>query len=245
MINTKRWQLISLGKTRTLALRWVETCTCVQVLYLGHLKITGGLVAMKLFYSPGACSMAPHMVIEELGLKCEWIKVDLAKKQMAQGDFFKVNPLGQVPALELDNGQVLTEAAVILQYLADQKPEKNLMPKPGTFERFRVLEWLNFIATELHKGFGPFWNPKMPDDAKTLFRERLESRLSHVNQRLNGRKFVLGDQPTIADFYLFTVLGWAPMLKFDLTRHTAILGFLESMNTRPAVVSTLRAEGLI
>ena len=126
---------------------------------------------MKLFYSPGACSLAPHIAIEELGLKCDFLKADLGSKKTPEGDLTKYNPKGQVPTLVLDNGQVLTEGAVILQYLADQAPDKNLLPKIGSFERYRAQEWLNYLATEVHKGFGPLWNRQMPEEAKELARK--------------------------------------------------------------------------
>ncbi len=200
---------------------------------------------MKLFYAPGACSLSPHIALLEAGIQFDLEKVDFSKKMTSMGDFTKINPKGYVPALMLDNGELLTEGAVIVQYIADQKPEKNLMPKVGTFERYRTQEWLNFISTELHKGFSPLFNKTAPEETKAVAREKLHTRLDYVSQHLTKNHFLMGSQYTVADAYLFTVLTWSEHVKVDITKLQGLMGFMERMKSRPATHTALKAEGLL
>ncbi|VAW87624.1 Glutathione S-transferase [hydrothermal vent metagenome] len=201
---------------------------------------------MKLYYAPAACSMATHIVLNEAGLKFELDKVDLANKVTESGeDFSKINSNGYVPALTLDNGEILTEAALTLQYIADRIPQSSLIPKAGTMERYRLLEWLNFISTELHKTLGPLFNPNITPEWKenqiTIFSKRSD----FLNQQFNGKKFLAGDQFTIADAYLFTILGWTTYHKIDMTAWPKLTDYMERIAMRPAVMKTLKAEGLV
>ncbi|KAA8730079.1 glutathione S-transferase [Ewingella americana] len=200
---------------------------------------------MKLYYKPGACSLSPHIVLREAGLDFSIVKVDLATKKTEHGDdFFAVNPKGQIPTLELNDGTLLTEGVAIVQYLADQKPDRNLLPEFGTLARYHALEWLNYIATELHKGFSPLFNPKTPDDFKAVTREALMKKFAYVNEELQGQQFLLGARFSVADAYLFTVMGWAKALKFDLSAFTDLNSYLDRVAARPAVDAALTAEGL-
>jgi glutathione S-transferase len=199
---------------------------------------------VKLYYSPGACSMAPHIVLQETGMKYATQAVDLRTHQVAGSDFYKVNPKGSVPTLELDNGQILTEGAVIMQYIADQKPDSGLMPKAGTFERYRAQEWLNFVATEIHKGFSPLWSDKTPDAMKTIVKENLFKKFDYLNTRLSDSQYLTGSQFTAADAYLFTVMNWSNGLKLDISKWTAITAFMKRVSERPAVQAVLKDEGL-
>ena len=200
---------------------------------------------MKLYYSPGACSLAPHIVLREAGLKPEIEKVDLAAKKTERGaDYWAINPKGYVPALQLDNGEVLTEVSAILQYVADQKPETNLLPDVGSMARYRVLEWVGFISTEIHKGFGPLWKPNTPDAYKAIVVETLAKRLQFVESQL-GQQYLTGAQFTVADAYLFVVVSWANHVKVDLAPYAKLRGFLERVAARPAVQAAMKAEGLI
>lgn len=196
---------------------------------------------MKLYYSPGACSLSPHIVAREADLKLDLEKVDLATGKTEKGaDLATVNPKGYVPVLQLDDGAALTEGAVIVQYLADKAPQKKLLPAAGTLERYRVQEWLNYIATEVHKGFSPLWHDD--EHVKKVAREALAPKFEHLDRSLKGKKFLLGEQFTVADAYLFTVLSWANYLKLPLP---AGLGdYLGRIAQRPAVQAALEAEGL-
>lgn len=203
---------------------------------------------MKLYYSPGACSQSPHIVARELGLPIELKKVNTKDKSVeGGGDFWKVNPRGYVPALELDNGERLTEGPAIVQYLADQVPEKKLAPPSNSFERVRLQEWLNFITAELHKGFGPLFHPSTPEDYKPLARQNLITRLTFVDQALGKSKkpFLLGDTFTVADAYLFTVANWAGFVGLDLESLSNVGEYQGRVRERPAVTAALRAEGLL
>ncbi len=201
---------------------------------------------MKLYYAPGACSMATHIVLREAGFKFDLEKVDLRAKKTAGGDDYnQVNPKGYVPAIRLDDGQVLTEGAAIMQYLADQKPESGLAPKAGSLERYRLMEWLNFIATEIHKTFAPLWNPKTPEETKENQRNLLARRFDFLDSQLKGRRFLTGDNFSVADAYLFTVLNWTNTMKFDLGRWPAIKDYMARVAARPKVTETMKAEGLI
>lgn len=198
---------------------------------------------MKLFFSPSACSLSPHIVAHEAGLNVAIEKVDLAAKKTASGaDYLALAPKGQVPALQLDNGTVLTEGAVIVQYLADQKPESNLAPAAGTLERYKLQEQLNYIATEVHKGYSPLFNPKLTDDQRAATKARLAPHLDRLNTLLGSQEYVAGAAFTVADAYLFTVLRWSAFVNVDLTPYAALGAFLERIGARPAVKAALAAE---
>ena len=164
---------------------------------------------MKLYYAPGTCSLAVHIVLREAGYKFELDRVHFGAEKTAGGDyFFKVNPKGYVPALKLNDGQVLTEAGVILLFLADQKPESGLAPETGTMEHYRLLEWINFIGTEIHKNFSQLWRPKTPAQARREQKDLIAKRLDYVAEQLKNKQYLIGDKFTVADAYLFTVLTW-------------------------------------
>ena len=199
---------------------------------------------MKLYYSPGACSLAPHIALSESGLDYAAVKVDLGKHQLADGtDYYTINPKGYVPLLETDDGTRLAEVAVILQYIADRNPG-TLAPAFGSMERYRLMEWLNFIATEIHKQFGPLWDPSTPDATKERQRATLAKRFDYVSKTLSVQLYLTGDRFSIADAYLFTVANWAGMLKIDLSPWPALQQFLARVAARPKVRATLVAEGL-
>jgi len=201
---------------------------------------------MKLFYSPGACSLSPHIVAQEAGIELGLQKVDLKTKAMAtEGDFFAINPKGYVPALQLDNGEVLTEGPVIVQYLADQKPEKGLAPPAGTMARYHLQEWLGFINSELHKSYSPLFRPDTPAETRADRQAYLSKRYGVVEKQLAGRSYLLGDHFTAADAYLFTVTNWAGTVKFDLSPFPNIRAFQERVAARPAVKAAMKAEGLL
>lgn len=201
---------------------------------------------MKLYYAPGACSLAPHIVLREAGISFDLERVDLGTKKTAGGaDFMQVNPKGYVPALGLDNGEVLTEDGTLLQYIADRKPESGLAPKSGTMERYRLMEWLNFISTEVHKTFGPLWNPKTPEETRQAALALLGRRLDYVNAALGTRPWLMGDQYTIADAYLFTVVNWTRFHQIDLGKWPNVQAFMARVAARPAVQAALKAEELI
>ncbi len=200
---------------------------------------------MKLYYSPGACSLSPHIVLREAGLQFQLVKVSLRDKRTDDGsDFDQVNAKGYVPVLELDDGQRLTEGPAIVQYIADQAPVKNLAPLAGTMARYRLQEWLNFISTELHKQFSPLFDPASDEALKTRQRERIERRVAWVAPQLEKHPYLMGPSFSVADAYLFTVLGWAGHVGIDLTRWPPVTAFLERMGARPAVGAALAAEGL-
>ncbi|MEO6581193.1 MAG: glutathione transferase GstA [Sphingomicrobium sp.] len=201
---------------------------------------------MKLYYVPGACSQAVHIALHEAGLDHTSEQVDLRAKRTAGGaDYWAINPKGAVPALDLGNGEVLTENAAILQYLADLSGDEALLPPVGDLRRYRVLEWLNFIATELHKGFGPLWNPQASDEAKQGARELLAKKFDFAERKLGAGPFVMGEQLTIADPYLFVIANWTGMHGIDLARWPGLVAFAKRMRERPAVDAVLRAEGLV
>ncbi|MBN9601203.1 MAG: glutathione transferase GstA [Afipia sp.] len=198
---------------------------------------------MKLYYSTGACSLSPHIALHEAGLAHDLVKVDLRAKTLADGsDFTKVNPKGQVPALVLDNGEVLTEGPAVVQWIADQAPAKGLAPANGTPERYRLQEWLNFVSTDLHKSFGPLFNPAMPEEAKTIFRNMIMAKLKLVEQALAGKDYLMGNSFTVVDGYLFTLLTWAEKMKFDLSGLPNVTAFKARVAARPAVQAALQAE---
>jgi glutathione S-transferase len=200
---------------------------------------------MKLYYSPGACSLAPHIALEESGLSYEAIAAPTKTHQLPDGsDYYKVNPLGYVPLLVLDEERQLREAAVILQFIADLVPTKNLAPANGTFERAKLQEWLNFIATEVHKGFSPLFNPATPAEYKTIVIEKLQQRLQFIDQELAGKSYLMGEQFSVADTYLFTVTNWARLVKVDISSFENLLAYRARLSQRPAFISAMQAEGI-
>jgi glutathione S-transferase len=200
---------------------------------------------MKLYYSPGACSLSPHIVARELGINVELKKVNTKDKKIEDGgDFWKVNPKGYVPALELDNGQVLTEGPAIVQYLADQKPEMRLAPKNGTLERYKLQEWLNFITSEIHKGFSPLFRPTTPDEYKKIAKENLAGRFNWLDKELGGREYLTG-KFSVADAYLFTVLNWTKPTQIDTSKWPNLVAYMGRIAARPKVKEALKAEGLV
>jgi glutathione S-transferase len=201
---------------------------------------------MKLYYSPGACSLSPHIVLHEAGLQHEAILASTKSHKLQDGtDYYSINPLGYVPFLVLDSGETLHEGPAIVQYLADQVPEKNLAPANGTMARYHLQEWLNFIGTELHKGFGPLFNPATPEDYKPAVRERVLGRLQWVDGELANKTYLMGDQFTVADAYLFTVTGWAQFVGVDISALSNILAYRERVLARPAVQAAMKVEGLL
>ncbi|MGY3605687.1 glutathione transferase GstA [Bradyrhizobium sp. Leo121] len=201
---------------------------------------------MKLYYSPGACSLSPHIALLEAGLPYELVKVDVRAKKLENGDdFLKVNPKGQVPALALDSGELVTEGPVIVQIIADRAAAKNLAPAHGSAERYKLLEWLNFITTELHKNFSPLFAPVLSDDTKAFFKDRLMGKLKYIDGQLAGRDYLLGSQFTVADGYLFTMLAWADRMKFDLSGLPNLTAYKARIAARPKVQEALTKEGLL
>ena len=201
---------------------------------------------MKLYYSPGACSLSPHIVLRESGLAFEPVLASTKTHKLQDGtDYYGINPKGYVPLLELDNGERLSEGPVIVQYIADQVPAKKLAPPAGTMARYRVQEWLNFITSELHKGFSPLFNPAVPEEAKTVFRKKLVERFTWVDSQLAGKSFLLGEEFSVADAYLFTVASWAPHVGVDITGLANLAAFSSRMFARPAVQAAMKAEGLL
>lgn len=200
---------------------------------------------MKLYFSPGVCSLSPHIVLEESGLAYNTEQVDLRTKITATGaDYSAVNPKGYVPALELDNGVLLTEGPAIIQFLADQVPDRQLAPANGTLARYQLQSWLTFIGTELHKSFTPFFKPDSTPDMKAAAQANLKQRLGYVNTELAGREYLLPEGYSVADIYLFVVLSWARVIKLDLPPWPQLQAFQARVGARPAVQRTLKAEGL-
>jgi glutathione S-transferase len=200
---------------------------------------------MKLYHSPGACSLSAHIALREAGLAFEPVLTPTKTHKLPDGaDYYAVNPLGYVPLLELDDGTRLREVPVILQYVADQVPLKNLAPAPGTLQRYRLQEWLTFTGTELHKSYSPLFNPNMPEPAKQFFRDKLANRYRWVEGELTGREWLLADHFTVADAYLFVVTRWAQPMNIDLSALPHVQAHHERVRTRPAVQEALRAEGL-
>ncbi len=201
---------------------------------------------MKLYYSPGACSLSPHIALREAGLAFTPVLASTKSHKLQDGtDYYGINPLGYVPLLELDDGTRLREGQVIMQYIADQAPLKNLAPANGTLSRYRLQEWLSFLGTEIHKGYSPLFNPAIPAEVKAGFITKLVSRYTWLNEQLAGKEFLLGDHFTVADAYLFTVNNWAPKVGVDLSGLANIQAFQARMAARPAVQQALKAEGLL
>jgi len=201
---------------------------------------------MKLYYSPAACSLSPHIVLLEAGLPFTLEKVDLKTKKTAAGiDFLTVNSKGAVPALQLDDGRVLTEGPAVVQYLADQKPDSGLAPRAGTFERYRLMEILNFISSELHKGFGPLFNPKISADWKASILLNLDKKLAWLAGHLGDKPYLMGNDFTVADAYLFTVLSWSARVGVDLAPWPPLTAYQSRVAQRPKVQQALKDEGLL
>lgn len=201
---------------------------------------------MKLYFSPGACSLSPHIVLREAGVPFDLEQVDLKTKRTKAGaDYLKVNPKGSVPALKLDDGEVLTEGPAIVQYIADQKPKSGLAPPAGSMPRYRLIEWLNYITSELHKSFGALFQPTTPDAYKTIVKEGLEKKFALLDEHLASRQHLLGDGFSVADAYLFTVLNWTNPLKIDTSGHPNLKAYIARVGARPKVREALKAEGLI
>jgi glutathione S-transferase len=201
---------------------------------------------MKLYYSPGACSLSPHIALLEAGLPYDLVKVDLRAKKLENGDdFLKVNPKGQVPVLVLDSGELVTEGPVIVQMIADKAAAKNLAPARDSTERYKLLEWLNFITAELHKNFGPMFSPVLADEAKAFFKDRVMGKFRYVDSHLKGRDYLMGNQFSVADGYLFTMLSWADRMKFDLSDMPDLSAYKARVAARPKVQEAMTKEGLL
>jgi glutathione S-transferase len=202
---------------------------------------------MKLYYAPGACSLSPHIALREAGLSFTLDRLNFATRKTESGrDYASINPKGQVPALELENGEILTEGAAIVQYIADRRPEAALAPKAGSMERYRLQEWLNYIASELHKTFSPLFNPKTPEGFRTMVKERLSAQFGYLNERLDRSAFLAGPTFSIADAYAFTVLNWtkSPRVAIDLGAWPNVQAYMDRIAGRPKVQEALKAEGL-
>ena len=201
---------------------------------------------VKLYFSPGACSLSPHIVLRESGLPFELEQVNLQTKKLKSGDdFLEVNAKGQVPVLKLDSGDILTEGPAIVQYIADQKPESGLAPKAGTIQRYHVQEWLNFITSELHKSFTPLFRPNTPEEYVKISKENLANRFGFLDKELGKRQYLMGDKFTVPDAYAFTVVGWSRYKDIDLARWPNLKGYMDRVGARPKVQEAMKAEGLI
>src|SRR6185437_5653558 len=201
---------------------------------------------MKLYYSPGACSLSPHIALHEAGIAHELVKVDLKAKKTENGeDFAAINPKGQVPALMLDSCELVTEGPVIVKVIADKAPARNLAPANGTDERYKMQEWLNFTTSELHKNFSPLFNPTIPDEVKKFFTDRIIGKFKYADSQLSGRDYLMGKQFTVADGYMFVMLAWADRMKIDLSAMKNLMAFKERVAARPNVQAALKMEGLL
>jgi glutathione S-transferase len=201
---------------------------------------------MKLYYSTGACSLSPHIALREAGLPFELVLASTKTHKLVDGtDYYTINPKGYVPLLELDNGERLTEGPAIVQYIADQVPAKNLAPANGSLARYRLQEWLSFISTEIHKSFSPLFNPATSDEARSAAKTRILGRLGYVNEQLASKPYLLGEQFSVADGYLFTILNWARPMSLDLSALPNITAFAARVGARPAVQEAMKAEGLV
>jgi glutathione S-transferase len=201
---------------------------------------------MKLYYSPGACSLSPHIVLREAGLPFTPVLASTKTHQLADGtDYYTINPKGYVPLLELDDGQRLSEGPAIVQYIADQVPAKKLAPAAGTMQRYRLMEWLNFVTSELHKGFSPLFNKDFPEAGKEIHRKRVADRLAWVDSQLEGRSYLMGEDFTVADAYLFTVAGWGQYVGIDIKPLKNLSAYMARVAARPAVQEAMKAEGLL
>lgn len=201
---------------------------------------------MKLYYSPGACSLSPHIALHEAGIAFEPVLASTKSHKLQDGtDYYGINPLGYVPMLELDDGTRLREGPAIVQYIADQAPTKNLAPAAGTLQRYRLQEWLTFVGTEIHKGFSPLFNPATPEEYKTIAKDKLASRLNWLDGQLADKQYLMGDHFTVADGYLFTVTNWAKPTGVDISGLANLNAWRERVAARPAVQTAMKAEGLL
>jgi len=201
---------------------------------------------MKLYYSPGACSLSPHIALHEAGLPFELVLASTKTHKLGDGtDYYTINPKGYVPLLEFDDGTRLSEGPAIVQWIADQVPERHLAPPAGTIERYRLMEWLNFISTEVHKQFGVIFNPAMPEEAKTVVRTRLNSRFSYIDRELAGKDFVMGSAFTVADCYLFVMAFWTRRLNIEVSEFTNFTAYAARVEARPSVQAAMKNEGLL
>jgi glutathione S-transferase len=201
---------------------------------------------MKFYYAQGACSLSPHIVSRELGIPVELKKVNTKDKTFeGGGDYWKINARGYVPALQLDNGEILTEGPAIVQYLADQKPDAGLAPKSGTFERYRLQEWLNFLTSEIHKQFSPLFKPNTPEEYKKIAKENIATRFDWLDKQLAGRDYLMGKTFTVADAYAFVLIGWSKFQGIDLARWPNITAYHKRVGARPKVQEAMQAEGLL
>jgi len=201
---------------------------------------------MKLYYSPAACSLSPHIVLREAGVPFELEQVDLKTKKTKSGaDFLAINPKGQVPTLVLDGGEVLTEGPAIVQYVADHKPGAGLAPAAGTLPRYRLVEWLNYITSELHKSIGSLFSPATPDAWKSAVKESLPAKFAYVEKQLGDKPYLLGNEFSAADAYLYTILNWTNFQKIDLSGYPKLVAYMARVSARPKVQETLKAEGLL
>jgi glutathione S-transferase len=198
---------------------------------------------MKLYFSPGACSLASGIALREAGLPFELVRVDTAVHKLKDGsDYYKINPKGYVPAIQLDDGQVLTEGAALLQYIGDLAPASGIIPKPGSFERFRANEWLTFVSSEIHKGFSPLFNKELKDDAKAVLSAKLQKRFDELDKHFAGHKYLMGEQFTVADAYLYTVISWSPHVGIELSKWKHLSDYRQRVADRPKVKEALQAE---
>lgn len=201
---------------------------------------------MKLYYAPGTCSLAPHIILRETNTPFELVKTDIRAKKTEDGrNFLDINPNGYVPVLELDDGTRLTEGAAIMQFIADRADASSIAPPNGTLERYKMQSWLNFISTELHKGFSPLFNPNMPENGKAVARENLLKRIKFVDEHLAKNEFLMGNSYTVPDAYAFAVLSWTRPLKIDISEFKNVTNYLAKIAERPAVKAAMKAEGLI
>ena len=201
---------------------------------------------MKLYFSPGACSLSPHIVLREAGLNFDLEQVNLqTKKTKAGADFLPVNAKGQVPVLQLDNGEILTEGPAIVQYIADQKPESGLAPANGTMARYHTQEWLNFVTSDLHKVFAPLFRPTTPDEYVKITKENLANKFAYLDKHLAGKQYLTGDKFTVADAYCFVIVGWSKYKNIDLAPYPNLRAYMDRIAARPKVQEAMKAEGLI
>jgi glutathione S-transferase len=201
---------------------------------------------MKLYYSPGACSLSPHIALKEAGIAFEPVLASTKSHKLQDGtDYYGINPLGYVPMLELDDGTRLREGPAIVQYIADLAPTKNLAPASGTLQRYRLQEWLTFIGTEMHKGFSPLFNAAMPEEAKTIFKDKLKSRYQWLDGQLADRQYLMGEHFSVADAYLFTVTNWTKPTSVDIADFANLQAWHARVGARPAVQEAMKAEGLL